>query len=85
MKILYSPQFRKKFHKFPPIVQNYYRKQERIFQENWRDARLHLKKLRGYPFAFSFRITRSYRVIFIFVEQNAVLFSEIGHRKDIYK
>lgn len=84
MKILYSPQFRKKFHKFPLAVQTYYCKQEQIFLENWKDSRLHIKKLKGYPFAFSFRITRSYRVIFIFVEQDTVLFSEIGHRKDIY-
>lgn len=63
MKILYSPQFHKKFHQFPAAVQSLYRKQEKIFLENWKDSRLHVKKLKGYPYGFSFRITRKHRVI----------------------
>ncbi|KKS94437.1 MAG: hypothetical protein UV70_C0001G0051 [Parcubacteria group bacterium GW2011_GWA2_43_13] len=35
--------------------------------------------------AFSFRITREYRVIFVFIESGVALFVTIGHRKDVYR
>jgi mRNA-degrading endonuclease RelE of RelBE toxin-antitoxin system len=85
MRILYSPQFHKKFHRLPANIQSLFRKQEKIFLQNWKDSRLQTKKLKGYSFGFSFRITRRYRVIFIFVKQETVLLAEIGHRKDIYR
>ena len=75
MKILFSQEFRKNFRKFPIQIQNLYHKQEEIFEGNWKDSRLHTKKLRGDKIAFSFRITRQYRVLFV----------TIDHRKDIYR
>ena len=33
----------------------------------------------------SFRITRNYRVLFVFVQPETVLFATIGDRKDIYR
>ena len=47
MKILFTDEFRKKFRKLPINIQNLYYKQETIFKEDWRDARLHAKKLKG--------------------------------------
>lgn len=85
MKILYANEFRKKFLQLPKNIQQLYHKQEKIFRENWRDPRLHIKKLSDHPLPFSFRITRNYRVLFIFVDQNTVLFATIGDRKDIYR
>ena len=64
MKIVYAKEFTKEFKKLPVSVQRLYRKQEDIFEENWRDPRLKVKKLKDHPLPFSFRITRSYRVLF---------------------
>jgi len=84
MKIVYADEFRKQFHKLPAEIQEIYRQKERIFRINWRDHRLHLKKLKDHPFPFSFRITRRYRVLFAFVDPDIALFATIGHRKDSY-
>lgn len=85
MNIVYADEFVKQFRKLPRNVQNGFRGQERIFKKNWCDSRLHTKKLKGAPQVFSFRITRAYRALFVFVEQNTVLLASIGHRKDIYR
>lgn len=85
MKILYADEFAKQFRKLPPDIQRLYRKQEKIFRENWRDPRLHTKKLQGEPLTFSLRVTRAYRVLFLFVENDTALFATIGHRKDVYE
>jgi len=85
MKILYAKEFVKEFYKLPDSIQNLYRKQEDIFKNSWRDPRLQVKKLIQHPFPFSFRITRSYRVLFIFTDSDTVLFATIGHRKNVYR
>lgn len=85
MKIVYADEFAKQFRQLPPRIQYLYRRQEELFRNNWRDPRLHVKKLRDHPLPFSFRITRSYRVLFVFINDDMVLFATIGHRKAIYK
>ena len=85
MNILYADEFRARLAKLPQDIQELYRRQEVIFRANWRDPRLHLKKLRDHPYPFSFRITRTYRVLFLFVEDEVALFATVGHRKDIYR
>lgn len=84
MNIIYAEEFWKQFHKLPSKIQLLYRKQESLFRKDWRDFRLHTKKLTDHPFPFSFRITRRYRVLFMFVDNETVLFGSIGHRKDAY-
>lgn len=85
MKVLYAEEFTKKFRRLPPDIQRLYHKQEAILRHNWRDPRLHVKKLHGEPLTFSFRVTRDYRVLFVFVEDDTVLVATIGHRKDVYR
>lgn len=85
MRLVFAAEFRKQFRKLPKDIQDLYYKQESIFRENWRDPRLHLKKLTDHPFPFSFRITRGYRVLFSFVDAETALLGTIGHRKDIYR
>lgn len=85
MKIVYAKEFSKGYIKLPLSVQKLYKKQEIIFKKNWRDPRLQVKKLIDHPFTFSFRVTRSYRVLFVFVETGVVLFATTGHHKDIYQ
>lgn len=85
MKIIYADEFKKWFAKLPKRIQRKYSEQELVFRNNWRDSRLHVKKLIDHSLTFSFRITRNYRVLFVFVETDTVLFSTIGNRKDVYK
>ncbi len=85
MNIQYADEFRKQFGKLPPEIQRLYHKQERLFRKNWHDPRLHIKKLKDFSLPFSLRITRRYRVFFIFVGDATVLFATVGHRKDAYK
>lgn len=85
MNIVYAKEFVKQFEKLPQSIQDLYRKQEVIFKNNWLDRRLHIKKLKDHPYPFSFRITRNYRVLFIFVSPDTVLFATIGNRKDVYR
>lgn len=84
MTIQYAAEFRKRFKKLPAEIQEAFQAQEEIFKVNWRDPRLHTKKLKGEPVAFSFRITRRYRVLFVFVGSEAAVFITIGHRKEVY-
>lgn len=85
MKVLYTHEFKKRFAKLPPNIKTLFSKQERIFKKNWKDSHLHLKKLSDHPLPFSFRITRGYRVLFVFTEQDVTLFTTIGHRKEIHR
>ena len=85
MNILYTDEFRRRLQKLPNDVERVYRRQEAIFRKDWRDPRLHVKKLTDHPFPFSFRITRNYRVLFVFVEHSAALFATIGNRRDVYR
>lgn len=85
MKIVYSYSFSKEFALLPKGIQTLFKKQELIFKNNWKDSRLKVKKLKEQGFTFSFRVTRVYRVLFIFVKADTALFVTIAHRKDIYK
>ena len=84
MKIFHNEEFSKNLKRLPKSTQKLYKRQEKIFLINWRDPRLHSKRLKGDDPVFSFRITRKYRVLFRFADENSVLFVSIGHRKDIY-
>jgi len=70
--------------RLPKGVQRILEKQEDMFRSNWLDPRLHTKRIKELPGAYSFRITRRYRALFYWRDEEAVLFS-IGHRKDIYR
>lgn len=60
--------------------------QEKIFRQNPRDPRLHLKPLKGrLKGLFSFRVTRNYRVLLAWQDKENILFYEIGDRKFIYE
>ncbi|MDO8530445.1 MAG: hypothetical protein Q7S10_03525 [bacterium] len=83
-KIIFDDYLVKKLAKLPKDVFKIYKKQERIFTENWLDSRLHTKKLIGVNW-YSFRVTRNYRVLFYFQDVDVVVFTDIGHRKDIYE
>lgn len=85
MEIIRTEDFNRAFRKLPNEIQYLYQKQEQRFQDNWRDSRLHVKKVRSLALVFSFRITRNYRVLFYFQNREIVIFFDVDHRKDIYK
>lgn len=85
MKVVRTEEFERAFRKLPADIQRLYTKQESIFVRNWKDSRLHLKKNRTLELAFSFRITRRYRVIFYFQNPETAIFFMIDHRKDVYR
>ena len=84
MTVQYTEDFFKDFEKLPKEIRGIFKKQEKIFAENWLDPRLHTKRVKELSGCFSFRITRRYRVFFYFREGETIFF-KIGHRKDVYK
>lgn len=85
MKIIKTPDFDRSFNKLQKNIQRLYLIQEERFLFNPRDPRLHIKKLKEFNEAFSFRITRKYRVLFYFQNLVAAIFFDVDHRKDAYR
>lgn len=85
MEIIKTIDFNKSFKCLPKEICRLYSIQEKRFKENWRDSRLHIKKVHSLGPALSFRITRRYRVFFYFQDTETAIFFDIDHRKDIYR
>ena len=85
MKIVRTDDFERAFTKLPSHIKRLYRTQAERFGHDWRDPRLHIKKVRTLSFAFSFRITRNYRVLFYFQDEDTAIFFDVDHRKDVYR
>ena len=85
MEIIKTADFDSAFDELPKNVQRLYHVQEKRFLESWHDSRLHVKKIKGLPDVFSFRVTRRYRVFFYFKVNDTIIFFEVDHRKDIYR
>lgn len=85
MEIIKTSDFEKSFAKLPADTKRLYFHQENLFLKNWRDPRLHVKKVKDLGHAFSFRITRRYRVLFYFQNPNRAIFFDVDHRKDVYR
>ncbi|PIS17202.1 MAG: type II toxin-antitoxin system mRNA interferase toxin, RelE/StbE family [Candidatus Nealsonbacteria bacterium CG09_land_8_20_14_0_10_42_14] len=85
MRILYSPEFARRYRKLPLEVQRKAEEKEIIFRNNPFDSRLRTHKLRGNISDFwAFYLDRRYRIIFAFIEKGAVKFYAIGGHS-IYK
>jgi len=85
MKIVKADDFTRAFDKLPKEIKRLYQTQEERFKENWRDPRLHIKKVKSLKYASSFRITRNYRVLFYFQNSETAIFFGVGHRKETYR
>lgn len=80
-----SNKFKKQYKSIPHIVKQRAEEKENIFRENPFDAELNIHKLHGKEKdIWSFSINYSYRIKFIFLADEEVLFLEIGTHK-IYK
>jgi addiction module RelE/StbE family toxin len=83
--INYSKKFLKSLKKLSEIIINEAEKKEKIFKENPFNPILKTHKLSGKEKeCWSFRVNYSYRIKFIFINDDEVLFLDIGTH-DIYK
>lgn len=85
MQVVRTAEFEKSIGKLPPNIQRLCRAQEERLVTDWRDPRLHLKKLNLPEAIYSFRVTRSYRALFYFDAGGDIILFDIDNRKDIYR
>lgn len=85
MRVIRTAEFERSLRTLPAAMRRLFEVQERRLRDNWRDSRLHLKKLREIGGVFSFRITRSYRALFYFNRNGDIILFDIDDRKDIYR
>lgn len=84
-KVTYTKNFVSHFKRLPYSVQIKTDEQVSMLMIDFRDSRLHSKKLQSNTDLYSFRIGRDYRCIFMFEHGNTIKLIDIQHRKDIYK
>ena len=83
-EILVTQKFARQYEKLPEKIRYEARAREAVFRGNVFDPRLATHKLHGKEKeAWAFSITRAYRIKFIFLKEQSVLFLEIGTH-DIY-
>lgn len=86
MRIVYSREFVKEVAILPKKTQEMLDVLLQILSRNPFYPTLHTKSLKGeLSRMFSFRITRDWRVIFIFEDNNKIRLVKVGNRKDIYR
>jgi len=77
--------FKKKYKRIPKRIKQKAKKMEVIFQEKPFDARLRIHQLHGQKrTAWAYSIDHSYRIIFVFINKDTVLYLDIGTH-EIYK
>ena len=86
MEIIVTEEFEKYYRKLPREIQLRAEKQTQLFKENIFHPSLHTEKLepKGKEL-WSFRVDRSYRVLFRFSNKDSVRFLVIGPHDWIYK
>lgn len=85
MIIIKTGDFERALDRLPKNAQRLFLTQANRFRTNPYDLRLHLKKVKTLNKAYSFRVTRNYRVFFYFQDNTTAVFFDIDHRKDIYR
>jgi len=84
-EIKISPRFERNYKKLPKEIKEKAKKKEKIFRENPFDLRLKTHKLHGKETeVWAFWIDYFYRIKFIFLSDEEVLFLDIGTH-EIYK
>jgi len=83
--VSYTNTFVKHFRGLPKSVQLRADELVSLLCVDFRDSRLHTKKLVLDEDLYSFRIGRDYRVLFVFETGDTIKLLDVKHRKDIYK
>jgi len=86
MKLVYDKQFLKQVRKLPKVQQQKLARLLLVLENDPYDIRLHTKPL-SVPLQglYSFRISREYRIIFRFLDEETIFLNSAKHRKDIYR
>jgi addiction module RelE/StbE family toxin len=85
LKIHSTSEFEKSFSKLPIHIQNLAEKKDKWFRKNAFDPRLHTHKLKGELEGYwSYYINFQYRVLFRFIDNDEVIYYDIGTH-DIYR
>ena len=85
MRITVSPRFEKNYKSLPKRIKEKAKEQELVFRKNPFDPRLKTHRLTGREKeAWAFSINYSYRIKFIFLTEDEVLFLDVGTH-EIYK
>jgi len=86
MRIVYSRDFLKQAATLPKKTQEMLDTLLRVLSKDPFYPTLHTKRLKGeLKSMLSFRITRDWRVIFLFETSDRIKLIAIGNRKDIYR
>jgi len=85
MDIVVTAEFKKRYKKLPPHIQQKAEKQEELFRMNPFHPSLHTEKLKPRKNElWSIRIDKKYRILFRFVDGDSVLFLTVGSHDWIY-
>jgi addiction module RelE/StbE family toxin len=85
MRIYAASKFTRSVEKLPSSVKDKLRERDQIFRRNPFDPRLKTHKLRGHlKDHWSYSVDRRYRVLFKFLESDAVIYYDVGTHK-VYK
>jgi mRNA-degrading endonuclease YafQ of YafQ-DinJ toxin-antitoxin module len=85
MRITVSPRFEKNYKSLPKRIKEKAKEQELVFRKNPFDPRLKTHRLTGREKeAWAFSINYPYRIKFIFLTEDEVLFLDVGTH-EIYK
>lgn len=86
MQVIYHSNFLKSAKKLPKPQQEKLSCLVEVLQNNPYPSSLHTKRLaENLAGLLSFKITRDWRVIFQFLDQNTIQLLRVKHRKDIYR
>ena len=85
-RVIVTDEFIKRYQELPKAIRAKAEKQEKLFCQNPFYPSLHTEKLElKNKQVWSFRIDKSYRIIFRFLDGDKILFLTVGHHNWIYK
>jgi len=84
--VVYHARFLKETRTLPKSQQKKLARLIELLADDPYDARLHTKHLSGELIGvLSFRVTRDWRVLFCFLDEETIKLLAVGHRSDIYE
>lgn len=85
MEVKLSSRFKKSFAKLYPRIQKKAIEKIVLFRKNQFDSRLNTHKLHGERKGeWAYSVDYSYRIVFIFLENDTVLYLDIGTHDELY-
>lgn len=86
LEIIVAEEFQRLYSKLPSHIQKKAEKKEEVFRKNPFHPSLHTEKLepKGKQ-VWSFRVDKSYRIVFRFISGDKVLFLAVGPHHWIYR